>query len=227
MSTPNNTTATPVPGQAPATATPAVTTPAGGNPAGAGNGSNTQDKVYVQVEKTEWENTQRDAARHRSRKQPTPLERRENRYAPPAAGVVDDQDQKYLELSTENQKLARDNMQLKVTNELNDLFNKPEYKNLPESTKKLILRNPLALADERAKTHEDIIADIEDFIDDEIGKVTTTPSAAGQPPVNNGNDTPPPSNNPPAPINETKVDVTGLTGPARSIALIKGLFGKK
>ncbi len=229
--------ATPPAGTPPAAATPPAaptanqpgTPPAGSPPAGGGD--NKGGKVEISLE--EYKNLQRDAARFRSRK-PQGGQSREQRYSQPAGSEEGDDDPAVVQLRQENQQTKAENMRLNLTIKVRDLLASDAYKDLPSAAKRVVQNNPLALVDPRAKTVEDAILDIQEFLDDEIEASkggTPAPATPGQPAGNQPNavhETPPVNGGVGAP---SKTDVgeeslEGKTGPARSTTALRNAMKK-
>lgn len=120
-------------------------------------------------------------------------------------------------------------LQLQVKDRVRDLLDKDEFKNLPKSTRELIMKNPASLSE--AEDLEEALLDIEDFVREQVVPLdlnlpgATTPAPGATPPgvttppvVNNGN---------PAPSVAVELeDLSKLTGPARSTAAIRNSIKK-
>lgn len=235
--------ATPPAGTPPAGATPPAppAAPPAGTPPPAGSPPGSEPKIeegYVKVPLKQWQATERDAGRYRSRKgsAPTVAEKRDQRYSEPPAGS-DPDDPDHQKLVQDLQSTQKENMQLKLQNKVRDLLESDAYKDVPDSVKRILKRNPLSVVDNRARNLEDAVADIQDFLDDELEQskpgtgtpaavpgqpAATTPTSPETPPVNGSKP------NPSAASGEESVE--GKTGPARSVTILKNIFkagGKK
>lgn len=211
------------PGQAPnSPATPAAT-PA---PTGDNGGQNQEGKVTISTK--EFAQLQRDAARARSNDKRNNLKLRNSPPGDPNA------DPNITQAVDEANERARDAekkaLQFQVKGQVRDLLEKDEFKNLPKSTKNLILSNPHLLS--QADNLEEAMLDIEDFIRDEVLSVEsapattpTTPAPGNNPP---GHETPPaPGSGGPAPAGGTDFeDTSRLSGPAKTQAMIRNSMRK-
>lgn len=116
-----------------------------------------------------------------------------------------------------------------------DLLAKPEFASLPESTKRLILRNPASYSE--ATDLENAKLDIEDFLREEIAAVppgSATPPAGAPPAPRKANEPPghetPPhvsAGSPAAPPSDQLEDLSRLSGPERSKAAFRNAMKKK
>jgi len=176
----------------------------------------------VTITTAEFAQLQRDAARAKSTAKRNEIR---VRTSPTVTADPDDPLSKELEDTRRiNIQQAQDLRQERMTNRARDILAKPEYAALPESTKKLILKNPSALSS--AEDVEEAILDIEDFVRDEVdGIAKSNQPAAGTTP---GHETPPvvTAGNP-AKVQATEdIDVSKLSGPARSRAVLSNLTRK-
>lgn len=115
----------------------------------------------------------------------------------------------------------------RVTNRVRDLLAKPEYAALPESTRKLILKNPAMLSE--ADNLEEAMLDIEDYVREEVAGVAK-PNTAGAAKVAQpaGTETPAGVGGGPAPAAAAGLeDLSGLQGIARSRAVIRNALKQK
>ena len=122
-----------------------------------------------------------------------------------------------------------------VRDHARDLLAKPEYAKLPESTKRLILRNPASYI--QSADLESAKMDLEDFLREEIAAVPPSTTPPGQPPApahRNANEPPghetPPhvgAGSPAAPPSDQLEDLSRLSGPARSQAAFRNAVKKK
>ena len=142
------------------------------------------------------------------------------------------------ELHQTNDKLSVTTKELfkeRLGNKTRDLLAKDEFKNLPESTKRLILKNPSSLS--KAESVDEAILDIEDFVNEEVAGLNVTPNsqqlgesdgvvnnASSQAPITPSvHDTPPAVNagSPAQPNSEGMEDVSKLTGTDKTRAIIR------
>jgi len=97
---------------------------------------------------------------------------------PALLDALKDRDSKIDELSSTNVKLA-------VKDQVRDLLDSDEYKDLPQGIRRAITRNPLGFASPSAQSVEEAVADIQDYLDDELDRMASNPPAqgGGQPPA--------------------------------------------
>lgn len=220
INNPATTPATPgqVPGQAqqPANNTPAAEKPQGGNNGG----------QKIELDQAEVERLKRDAGRWEAYQRKAREERRNNRggkpqeyqdldgAAPEVLEALRSRDIKLDELSLVNRELA-------VKDKVRDLMDSDEYKDIPATIKKAIIRNPLGFVNRTSESLDDAIADIQDYLDEELDK----PSGQPAPEVKQEHQVPPISGSgPSAPNVYQEIDITGKTGPARSTAILQNLL---
>jgi hypothetical protein len=115
-------------------------------------------------------------------------------------------------------------MQTEVRLRVRDVLDKPEFKDLPQSTKNIILRNPAALT--QSDNIEEALLDIEDFCFEQIdlnGSTKNTTTEAKPDPAPQTRVTPPPHGGGQSTTTsaEGDEDVSKLSGPARSSAMIR------
>lgn len=209
-------------------ATPANVTPAPGanQPNGGNNGGQKIELDSVEVEKLK-----RDAGRWNAYQKENRENRRNNRGAnrqpdyqdldgakPEILEALRSRDIKLDELSLTNRELA-------VKDKVRDLFDSEEYKNIPIAVRKAIIRNPLGFVNRTSESLEDAVADIQEYLDDEIDHPSGGQPAAPVTPAPETHQVPPASGSGPASPNAAvEVDVTGKTGPARSTAILGNLL---
>lgn len=162
-----------------------------------------------------------DATIDRNRK-----DRRENRgsksnydadNAPPELlDALRDRDEKITELSS-----AR--IKLEVKDKVRDMLDGDEYKDLPPAIKRAVVRNPLGFASAGAQTVEDAVADIQDYLDDELDAAASGPAhGGGTPPAGT-----PPAGSPPAPAGRDQTPPAGGSGPGSpAVSPTDGIDGK-
>ncbi|MBI4119369.1 MAG: hypothetical protein HY456_00800 [Parcubacteria group bacterium] len=156
----------------------------------------------------------------------------------PTSGEGSDDPEVVAQLQREQEAHADANLRAhraEVTLKVRDLLEKEEFKNLPMSTRALILKNPAMLSD--ADNVDEALLDIEDFVREQVAGLTPQSqpqgSGKGTSPSPTGHETPP-SVGPGAPAPVTSVDledVSKLTGVARSRAVLRNTMkqqrGKK
>lgn len=198
------------PGQVPNPSNPPANVP------GANDG-----KVYVDA--TELAQLRRDAARTKS------LQRRETLKSRSEDLNIDPNDPVAVELAQlrrDNAEQSRVLRQERLSREVSALFNKPEFASLPESTKKLILKNPSSLSN--ADSVEEALIDIEEYVQAELAPLapkTEAPVLKG--PV--GVETPPaPGGGAPAPASsEVLEDLSKLPQSERALGALRNAARKK
>jgi len=236
MSENNNPAATPAtPGQAPGQApAPANNTPAAnpqGQPQGGNNGG-----AKIEMDQATVEKLKRDAGRWEAYQKKARDERRNNRgnrnpeyqdldgAAPEVLEALRSRDDKLNELSLTNRELA-------VKDKVRDLFDSEEYKSIPIAVKKAITRNPLGFVNRTSESLEDAIADIQDYLDEELDHPTPSNDEQKPPaPVDSqeNHQVPPIAGSGPASPNAAPdADTAGKTGPARSTAILGNLLKNK
>ena len=219
----NNKPATPAqaatPGEGTVPAAPAATpTPKPGEGA-------TSQEGKVTISTKEFAQLQRDAARAKSNERRNNLKLRTTHSDPGADPSITEAVDEANERASRAEKEA---LKFQVKGQVRDLLEKDEFKNLPPSTKNLILTNPHLLS--QADNLEEAMLDIEDFIRDqvlsqEITSTTATPKIGVDP---EGHETPPVSNSGgPAPTNGSEFeDTSKLSGPDKSRAMIRNKLRK-
>lgn len=124
-------------------------------------------------------------------------------------------------------------LQSEVRDNVRDLLSKPEYATLPASTRDLILKNPQMLSE--ADNLEEALLDIEDFLIDQVGKlsgdgipVTVKNGSAPHSPGPASTETPPTAANAiTTPTGGEVEDTSKLTGSARSRAVLRNSIRAK
>lgn len=196
-------------------ATPAApVTPAPGN--------NNEGTVTIPVK--EYRELQRNDARARSFGN-----RVYRRPAAPAANA--DPNDPVAQANARATEAEQKSLRLEVQGKVRDLLADDRFKNIPQSTKTLILESPHMLSE--AETLDEAMYDIEDRLI-EISKVDNIPVTIrtdGTPPANNApsNRETPPVITPgtPAPVDAaTMEDTSQLRGSARSQAALRNAFKK-
>ena len=232
----NNDNPTPTPGTpgqpaGPAPA-PAEGTPAAGTPAAPQGG---KDEQKVEITQKELEELRRNDGRWRAHQKNERDNRRSNRGTnrqpeyqdldgakPEVLEALRSRDVKLDELSLANKELA-------VKDKVRDLFESDEYKDLPAAIKKAIIRNPLGFVNRSSETLEDAVADIQDYLDEELDNGSKgSPAPAAPAPVEETHQVPPAGGSGPASPNAAAdIDIAGKTGPARSTAILSNLLKGK
>lgn len=133
-------------------------------------------------------------------------------------------DQEIRRLSTENE-------QLQLKNNITDIFQRDEYKDVPKYIKNMISRRPYGFVNETSKSINDKVMDIEDFLDDYLDEMaasgslpTANKTVEIQKTVDEKNIPPANGSGPASPNTAAEIDVRGKTGSARSTAILQNLF---
>lgn len=229
----NNAPATPDNGQAPAAPAPAGNQPPTPAPAGQGDGNANNGGQKIEIDAKELDRLKRDAGRWNATVEQSRKERRENRRQTTTINSEDGDPELIEAIKVRDEKLTTlqvENLTYKVKDQLSEVMESEDYKELPDSFKRAIRKNPLAFADPRSRDVKDIIADIQDFMDDELDRIVS--KAPAQPAGNNNaapagdkKDTPPVNGSGPSnPGSGSEVDIAGKTGTARSTAVLNGLL---
>jgi len=148
--------------------------------------------------------------------------------SPELLETLKDRDTKIDELSSVNVKLE-------VKDKVRNLLDSDEYKELPIGIRRAIVRNPLGFAGPSAHSVDEAVADIQDYLDDELDNAASgapapkggdQPAPAGTPPTN-----PIPGQTPPAggsgPSNlqvDTSEGVGDKTGSKRSVQVLQNIL---
>lgn len=211
MTAPNP--ATPAPAATPGS-TPNVITPPS-TPATPPQVPAPEGKVTISTK--EFAQLSRDAARGRS------AQRRNALGKPAATPPVDGSDPTAQAIAEANQRAEeaeRTALQFQVKGKVGEILEKDEFKNIPKSTKAVILANPGILS--QADNLEEALLDIEDYLRENVLTIEM-PAAPGNPaPQPTGHEAPPVNPGSPAPSNPvTLEDSSKLTGPARSQAVLR------
>ncbi len=212
--------------------------PSGSNQAPAtsmGQGQNQEGKVTISTE--EYGNLQRNSARLQSLQRRTALKSRtpsrtnSNPNADPA--IAEELDSA---LAAKEAAEARA-LELEVKTSVRDILDKPEYKDLPVSTRNLILKNPASLSN--ANNLEEALLDVEDFIREAVvdhrasnpGTQTPAGQAPAMPPTAPapvGHEAPASvsAGGPANPATAGMEDTSKLTGSSRSRAALRNAIKK-
>lgn len=225
----NNPAPTPgTPGQPAGQAQPAANTPAPGE--NQPNGGNNNGGSKIEMDASEVEALKRDSGRWKKHQEDIRNERRNNRGTnrqteyqdldgakPEVLEALRSRDIKLDELSLANRELA-------VKDKVRDLFESEEYKNIPMAVRKAIVRNPLGFVNRNSESLEDAVADIQDYLDDELDNPSNKPAAPAAPEPGTHQVPPVAGSGPASPNAVVEADVTGKSGPARSTAILSNLL---
>lgn len=207
---------------------PAVTTAPVSDPSVITTPSTTPNPVVpegkVTIPTAEFAQLQRDAARGRSAQRRNDLNR--GRALPTNADGSPNVDEAVRAAEERAEKAERSALQAEVRVKTRELLDKDEFKNIPKSTKDLILKNPGMITG--ASSVEEALLDIEDYVRDNVITIDM-PAAPGVKPVQPAGHSTPAVVTPgaPAEVNaEGLEDLTKLSGPARSTAAIRNVLKK-
>lgn len=115
-------------------------------------------------------------------------------------------------------------------NRVTEILSREEYKDIPESTKRILRNNPSSVASVESNTIDELMLDVEDFLNDEIEKIPVT--VVKTPPQEN---TDPKGHETPDNVggggsqntsNQGLEDISNLTGTARSRAVLRNAIKK-
>jgi len=205
-----------------------------------------QDEQKTEISIEELNKLKRNAGRWEARLKDDRKSRRERRQSvslnqddtdPETLDALRDRDEKIEGLSSEN-------FRLKTENKVRNIFDKEEYKDISSAVKRAIVRNPLGFTNPASKTVEDAIADIEDYLDDELDEMSKTGNTQLNPANNAGaqtdnaqpgaqeyrrDNTPPATGSgPSSPKVSVNEGIEGKVGPARSTAILNNILkGRK
>lgn len=216
--------ATPAPAANPGNDTSVITPPSSAAP-NAGNDS--EGKVTISVK--EFAQLQRDAARVRSAEKRESIQKRNANPGNLPDNLTPDATDLINREKARADEAERKAMQAEVKNKVRDILDKDEFKNIPRSTKDLILRNPGSVTD--AEDPEVALLDVEDYLRDVAGKIDVShlpPAPNGANSVQKPQDAPnretPPVITPgsPAPAGSSAAeDTTNLRGAAKTQAMVR------
>ncbi len=213
---------TPAPAATPAQAEPGINPPAATStpPATPAAGDGKPGTVTIPV--SEYAQLNRDAARVKSFDKRTytkpPVQTKVNPDDPAAAEIA-------AAVAAKDAAEQRA-MQLEVRGKVRDLLADDRFKDLPQTTKDLILQSPHMLSS--AATLDEAMYDIEDKLLEMAGKVGTQPSTTTPQTPAQKRETPPSvSAGAPAQVDAGVLeDVTNLRGPERSQAVLRNIAKK-
>lgn len=217
------------PGSTPATPAnvePVKTQPSSSPAAASNNGATGNQEGKVTITTKEYAQLQRAQARTLSFEKRAALARPTLTRETNADGATPEQ-QALADEQARADAAERRALQLEVGNSVRDLLAKPEFANLPASTKALVLKNPQMLSD--ADNLEEALLDIEDALleiasegGDNIPVVVKDGNGATRPSATSNHETPPTSAGGAAiPEGGVMEDTSKLTGSARSRAILR------
>jgi len=209
-----------------------------------------QEEQKTEVPLEELNKLKRDAGRWEAHQKDSRKTRRANRRQPANPNLDDNTDPETLEaLRNRDEKideLSSENFRFKIENRVRNIFDKDDYKDISSAVKRAVVKNPLGFTSNESKTVEDAIADIEDYLDDELDAISLEKNtqqlnptdkvgehmANARPDVQNVNlkDNTPPAggSGPSSPQVNVNEGTEGKVGPDRSAAVLTNLLkGKK
>lgn len=180
----------------------------------------------VTISAKEYAQLQRNSARlkgyqKRQTVMPTKRQPSVSRQQEPAYG--DEPNEEFMQVQSRNQELERQLFERDVKERTRELLEQDEFKSLPESTRKLILRNPTSLSN--SDNLEEMMLDIEDFVREETAALGKPESRHD---VQKEHETPTnvTAGNPASVDAEHFEDISRLTGTARSRAVFRNILKK-
>jgi len=211
--------------------------PANANLAAGGNQPEglKDDVTKIQMDPQEIDALKRDAGRwkkHQDDARKERMNKKSNRSnedyklddaTPEALEALRVRDQKLDELSLTNKVLS-------VKDKVRDLMDDEEYKGVSSAIKKAIVRNPLGFINPASDSLEDCIADIKDYLDEELDNVPINTfkkdDTADNIEIKKDNHQVPPigGSGPASPNSVPDNNIAGKTGPARSTAILGNLL---
>ena len=193
-----------------------------------------QGDSKVELSAAEAERLKRDAGRWKKHIEDSRKARRNSRREndndyqdldgadPKVLEALRSRDEKLHELSLNNRTLA-------VKDRVRDLFDAEEYKDIPATIRKAIIRNPLGFVNHASDTIDDAVADIQDYLDDELDNPLpqSNNQSNNQPPKDESAEHQVPQvsgSGPASPNAVADADIAGKTGSARSTAILSNLL---
>jgi hypothetical protein len=181
----------------------------------------------VTISNEEYAQLQRNTARlkgYQKRQMPVKATRRPAGTKQSDSEYEDEPNEEYQQAIARNQELERQLFERDVREKTRELLSQDEFKSLPESTRKLILRNPASLSE--SVSIEEMMMDIEDFVREETAALIKPEKPVSDSPT--GHETPQAVNagNPAISEAEQLEDVSGLTGTSRSKAVFRNILKK-
>jgi hypothetical protein len=181
----------------------------------------------VSIPVAEHNDLKRDAGRYKSRNTPGGRTKRVSRTAAkPVEG-----DEAIQARDAEIGDLTKKNMVLEAKDGIRELFDNEDFKKLPAALKTAVMKNPLGFANNESDTVNDIVCDIQDFLDDAVTELgnNTNPAPSADPAPAPGGDNQTPPAQPSGPTSQGGDPTKGtenLTGRAKSSQIIANLFKK-
>lgn len=189
-------------------------------------GSETEGKVTISTK--EFAQLSRDAARGRSAQRRSDFGNKggsnsagnqDPNIPADAAELINAERAKRIDAERRAQKAE-------VQSKVRDLLDKDEFKNIPKSTKDLILRNPSSVTE--AEDPEEAFLDVEDYLRDvaekiDVSQISGTGNSAPKPQDAPNRETPPTiTPGSPAPAGSSAAeDTTNLRGTAKTQAMVR------
>lgn len=229
--------------QKPSTAAPVTPPKEGeGGQQGAQGGNNApaapaEGTVTIPVK--EYRNLTRNNARYTSLQRRSTLRTRTAPANDGSGGSGDDGagDPEFARIQQERDQATSDLIVERAKNGVRDLLERDEFKDIPESTKRILRKNPLSVANPESQSVDEVLLDIEDYLNEEKASVIpsnnnggsggqTPPSPGGSAPA--GHETPPNVAGGGASSTDAAgaEDVSGLTGEARSRGVLRNVIRK-
>lgn len=210
----------------PSPVTPPVTTP----------GSGGQAEGTVTISTKEFAELQRAKARSLSFDKRAEFRKRNPITSRTANGEGSQGDPELVEQVRQEQEARADSdrraYRAEVTLKVRDLLDKEEFKNLPASTRALIIKNPAMLSE--ADNVEEALLDIEDFVREQVAGLSIpavqNPGQDGGRAANPTSHETPPAISAGAPMPPSAIeeeDISKLSGVARSRAVLRNAMKKK
>lgn len=211
---------------------PGNTPAAGSNGQSSGGAPNNGQKVEIDAKELDVLRTK--AGRYDARNKPNREDRHDNRRQKREIKADDVDDPEVLESLRQRDEqigqLSSENFTLKTKDQVRDLLEKDEYKDLPLALKKAIRNNPLGFVNADSKTVEDALFDIQDYLDDQLDADASRgnagkPAEVKEPVKPDGGQIPPAGGSGPgSPNPASEVDVTGKSGTQRSVPILQNLL---
>jgi hypothetical protein len=112
-----------------------------------------------------------------------------------------------------------------------EILEREEYKDLPAGVRRAIARNPLGFASQASTTVEDVMYDIEDYLEDELKNASPAPAQNITPGAGSegGRETTPPAHNggPSSNSFDPREGVENLKGQAASLKVLNNILNRK
>ena len=218
--------------------------------AGANQDPAGQGEQKTEITLKELNDLKRNSGRWEAHQKDSRKTRRENRRQPATPNPDDNTDPETLEALRDRDvkidELSSENFRFKIENKVRNIFDKDDYKDISSAVKRAVVKNPLGFTHTESKTVEDAIADIEDYLDDELDAISLEKKAQqlnptdqvgehmanARPGVQNVNvkdNTPPATGSgPSSPQANVNDGIEGKVGTDRSVAVLNNLLkGRK